>query len=160
MWTIRLATAADADEACQVLRRSITELCVPDHGNDPTILQSWLANKTPERVAAWISVNPDGFLAAIGALGIGGVATVSPAGEILLNYVSPMARFQSVSSLLIAAMEARAKGDRVPTLYFDQHGDGPRFLSKPRLPRPGAADRGLRRKAGLSDGSRSGLGSF
>lgn len=109
MWTIRLATAADADEACQVLRRSISELCVPDHGNDPAILQAWLANKTPESVAAWIAANPTGFLVAIGAPGIGGVGAVSADGEILLNYVSPIARFQGVSSLLIAAMEARAR---------------------------------------------------
>jgi hypothetical protein len=37
----------DAPAACDVLRRSISELCVADHGNDPTILARWLSNKTP-----------------------------------------------------------------------------------------------------------------
>jgi hypothetical protein len=30
--------------------RSIAELCVLDHRNDPAILARWLANKTPEIV--------------------------------------------------------------------------------------------------------------
>jgi hypothetical protein len=35
---IRIAVAADAPTACEVLRRSITELCVADHSHDPEIL--------------------------------------------------------------------------------------------------------------------------
>jgi hypothetical protein len=31
---IREAVAGDAEEACNVMRRSITELCAADHGND------------------------------------------------------------------------------------------------------------------------------
>jgi hypothetical protein len=50
---IRDATPEDADAACEVLRKSISELCVADHANDPTILASWLSNKKPEIVAAW-----------------------------------------------------------------------------------------------------------
>jgi GNAT superfamily N-acetyltransferase len=108
MWILRPAIVDDAGEACAVLRRSITELCVPDHDDDPAILEAWLANKTPERVAAWIVGNPNGFLVAAGPQGIGGVGAVSAGGEIMLNYVSPDARFQGVSSLLMAAMEQRA----------------------------------------------------
>jgi hypothetical protein len=48
---IRDAVADDAPAACQVLRRSIVELCAADHGDDPAILAQWLANKTPEIVA-------------------------------------------------------------------------------------------------------------
>jgi len=105
MWVVRPVLIGDAEAACLVLRRSITELCVPDHGNAPAILQAWLANKTPERVAVWILDNPDGFLIVTGARGIGGVGAVSVSGEIMLNYVSPAARFQGISSLLMAAME-------------------------------------------------------
>src|SRR5882757_9842767 len=50
---IRDATPDDAEAACDVLRRSISELCVADHGNDPAILNAWLGNKQPEIVAAW-----------------------------------------------------------------------------------------------------------
>jgi hypothetical protein len=52
---IRDATVEDAAPACEVLRRSITQLCVADHANDPAILMPWLANKTPEIVASWIA---------------------------------------------------------------------------------------------------------
>jgi len=45
---IRDARVVDAPAARQVLRRSIIELCVADHRNDPAILTKWLANKTPE----------------------------------------------------------------------------------------------------------------
>jgi hypothetical protein len=58
---IRDAVPEDASAACQVLRQSIAELCVADHGNDPAILTRWLSNKTPEIVASWIA-KPDNSL--------------------------------------------------------------------------------------------------
>jgi hypothetical protein len=45
---IRDAVAEDAPAACQVIRRSIVELCVADHRNDPEVLARWLSNKTPD----------------------------------------------------------------------------------------------------------------
>jgi hypothetical protein len=51
---IRAVTFEDAPAACQVMRRSIAELCVADHRNDEAILTRWLANKTPEIFASWI----------------------------------------------------------------------------------------------------------
>jgi hypothetical protein len=53
--TVRPAAEADAVVACDVLRRSIRELCVADHGHDEQVLSAWLANKTPENVRAWIT---------------------------------------------------------------------------------------------------------
>jgi GNAT superfamily N-acetyltransferase len=84
---IRDAVAEDAPAACQVLRRSISELCVADHKNDPTILTRWL------------SVEGSTILA---------VGSVTNEGEITLNYVSPDARFRGVSRALLCALEARA----------------------------------------------------
>jgi predicted transcriptional regulator len=55
---IRDAIPEDAPAACEVLRRSISELCGADHRNDPVILGRWLANKTPEIVASW-TVRPE-----------------------------------------------------------------------------------------------------
>jgi len=52
----------DAPAACQVMRRSIAELCVADHQNDEAILTRWLGNKTPEIFASWIR-QPDNSLA-------------------------------------------------------------------------------------------------
>ena len=54
---IRDARPEDAPAACRVLRASIIELCVADHGNDPTLMERWLANKQPDIVANWIA-NP------------------------------------------------------------------------------------------------------
>jgi quinol monooxygenase YgiN len=39
---IRAARPEDAPAACDVLRRSITELCGADHHDDPEILRRWL----------------------------------------------------------------------------------------------------------------------
>jgi hypothetical protein len=52
---IRDAAPDDAIAGCEVLKRSIAELCTADHKNDPTILARWLGNKTIETfvLATW-----------------------------------------------------------------------------------------------------------
>jgi hypothetical protein len=42
---IRDAVLEDALAGCVVMRRSIAELCVADHKNDPLIVARWLGNK-------------------------------------------------------------------------------------------------------------------
>ena len=111
MFKIRDATLGDAAEACAVLRRSIIELCVADHHDDPAILAAWLANKTPEIVASWIAKPGNSVLVAVEDRAILAVGAVTADGEITLNYVSPDARFRGVSRALLAALEARA-GER------------------------------------------------
>lgn len=106
---IRRANLQDAPAACHVLRRSITELCEADHHNDATTLDKWLANKTPGNVATWIANPSSTFLLAVEHDVILGVGSVSDAGEITLNYVSPDARFNGVSKALMAALEDRAR---------------------------------------------------
>ena len=103
---IRRAAPDDAEAACQVLRRSIAELCAADHLGDPPTLAAWLANKTPENVRRW-TANQHLFVAAEGGA-ILGVASLSPAGEITLNFVSPDARFRGVSKALVARIEEEA----------------------------------------------------
>lgn len=106
---IRDAVVADAEAVCEVLRRSITELCAADHHHDLAIIIQWLANKTPPTVATWIGQPNNSFLVAVGANGrILGAASVTDKGEITLNYVSPDARFQGVSRALLHALETRA----------------------------------------------------
>ena len=105
MITVRRAAEADIPAMSEVLTRSITELCVLDHGNDPAAIAAWTANKTPEGVRR-ILENPgvqlfvaeyDGAVAAVGCVQAG--------NEIGLNYVHPEHRFQGVSRALLAAME-------------------------------------------------------
>jgi GNAT superfamily N-acetyltransferase len=102
------AIVDDAPAACQVLRRSISELCVADHRNDPTILERWLSNKTPAVVSSWIAAPDSSVLVAVEAGTILAVGAVTDAGHINLNYVSPDARFRGVSRTLLGALEARA----------------------------------------------------
>jgi len=105
---IRRARPEDAEQACDVIRRSIVELCQADHGNDPSILEKWLANKTPDNVRAWIISTDNHFFVAADGETILGAAAVKPSGEIVLNYVSPAARFRGVSKALLQQLEATA----------------------------------------------------
>lgn len=105
---IRDAVLDDADAACEAMRRSITELCIADHRNDPVILGRWLGNKTPEIFASWIKQSDNSLLVAVEDGNILGVGSVTNAGTITLNYVLPDARFRGVSRAILSALETRA----------------------------------------------------
>jgi GNAT superfamily N-acetyltransferase len=105
---IRDAAPEDATAACNVLRRSIIELCVADHRDDPTILSQWLASKTSENLRLWIARPDNNIMVAVEGETILAVGGVTNAGEVNLNYVSPEARFRGVSKTLLKALEARA----------------------------------------------------
>ena len=105
---IRDAMPADAPAACEVMRRSIIELCIADHHNEPAILDRWLANKTPEIVASWITQPGSSVLVTVEGGVILAVGSVTDQGEITLNYVSPDARFRGVSRAMLRALEVRA----------------------------------------------------
>ncbi|HEX2135006.1 MAG TPA: GNAT family N-acetyltransferase, partial [Microvirga sp.] len=80
-----------------------------DHRNDATVLERWLANKTPENVASWIAHRDSYVFVAAEAGTILGVGAVTSSGEITLNYVSPDARFRGVSRALLERLEATAR---------------------------------------------------
>ena len=105
---IRDATPEDAPAACEVLRRSISELCGVDHGNDPAILNRWLSNKKPEIVAGWVTQPGNSLLIAVEDGAVLAVGSVADAGEITLNYVAPQARFRGISRAPLGALEVRA----------------------------------------------------
>ena len=102
---IRAARQDDAAEICLVLRRSITELCVADHNNDPLILDPWLANKTPENLQTWIARAGQTYRVAVIDDQIAGVGAVSVIEGVLLNYVSPDFQYCGVSKALMAVLE-------------------------------------------------------
>ncbi|UFS74508.1 GNAT family N-acetyltransferase [Tardiphaga sp. 37S4] len=106
---IRRARPDEAAEICDVLRRSIAELCGADHHGDPAILRRWLVNKTPKIVEGWIA-HPDNFvLVAVEEETVLAVGIVRHDGEITCNYVSPDARFRGVSKAMLAQLEATAR---------------------------------------------------
>lgn len=101
---LRKATPSDAAEISEVLIRSITELCVADHLDDPKLIEGWVANKSPEHILQWIK---DGARMRVSLAGdlIGAVGCYSDDGMIQLLYVSPEARGQGHSSALLNLME-------------------------------------------------------
>ena len=107
--TIRPALPADADRICAVVRASIVELCHADHHGDPEILRLWLANKTPENVLRWLASPDNTNLVAVEGDTMLAAGCVTRAGEVVLNYVSPQARFRGVSSELLGALEEQAR---------------------------------------------------
>lgn len=105
---IRSAEEQDAAEIAAVLRRSITELCIADHNNDPDRIGSWLRNKTEETALSWID-GPGEVLVAVSQESdrqLLGVGMALPAGEVVLNYVDPAARYQGVSKALMRSLES------------------------------------------------------
>ena len=90
------------------MKRSIAELCVADHKNDPAVLTGWLDNKTVENFVACIDRPDNSLLVAVDDDEILAVGSVTDAGSIGLNYVSPDARFRGASRALLHALEARA----------------------------------------------------
>jgi GNAT superfamily N-acetyltransferase len=114
---VREAVPVDATAACLVMRRSIVELCVADHRNDPAVLQRWLSNKTPETFRSWIGP-ANSLLVAVDGNSTLAVGCVTDAGEIALVYVSPDSRFAGVSTALRRALEdcAAERGNAACTL--------------------------------------------
>jgi GNAT superfamily N-acetyltransferase len=111
---VRAAKAEDAEDACRVIRRSIAELCHADHRGDVHTLNLWLANKTLENMRRWISQNH--VFVATQADAVIGVGAIRSSGEVMLNYVSPDARFSGVSRAIMGRLEAQARELGVDTI--------------------------------------------
>lgn len=107
---VRPARPGEAAEIAALLRRSITELCAADHQGDPAALDSWLANKTPETVAAWIADPRQRLVAAELDGRLAGVGAAHEDGRILLNYVSPDCVGRGVGSAVMGELEGWLRG--------------------------------------------------
>lgn len=106
---IRAAGPGDASAACTVLRRSITECCVRDHGHQESVLQSWLGNKTPDNVASWI-VSPSNYtVVALRGGELVGISLLTQAGKLSLCYVLPEVLHQGIGKAMLAAIEQQAR---------------------------------------------------
>jgi len=108
MLRIRIATHSDAEAGSRVLRHSIEQLCQADHADDASVIARWIENKTPARLHEW--VDHDGASLYVAEAGhLLGVGMIANDGEIMLNYVSPDARWQGVTKAMLAHMETEAR---------------------------------------------------
>ncbi len=107
-WAIRRAVPSDAAAACEIVRRSIIELCHEDHQGDEATLASWLSNKTPENFERWIGSEEHVALVAERESELVGFALLNLKGYIALLYVSPDERFRGISKALLSALEEAA----------------------------------------------------
>lgn len=116
----------------RVLRRSITELCVEDHHNDPETLQEWLANKTVKSFRSWLR-SKDNFCVVTELDGqVNGVGMISRRGEILLCYITPESVGRGFGSAILEALENQAQAWGTQTLrlgsttsaraFYEKHG--------------------------------------
>jgi GNAT superfamily N-acetyltransferase len=106
---VRAAVPLDAQAAVEVVRRSIVELCVPDHRNDAETLAQWLGNKTIEQFVAWFASERHYCAVAEDDSGICAVGLVENDGEIQLCYVLPGRQMKGFGTAILASLEAQAK---------------------------------------------------
>jgi GNAT superfamily N-acetyltransferase len=116
---VRTAEPGDAGCACNVLRRSIAQLCEKDHRNDTAILTTWLANKTPETVRGWIESGKNCSLVAVIDNQVAGIAILTRQGKIVLFYVAPEMCQAGAGNALLQAIEHRAGEWGLRTLQVD-----------------------------------------
>jgi GNAT superfamily N-acetyltransferase len=116
---IRDAVPADVAAACNLVRRSITELCAADHKGDETTIAAWLANKTEGNFAAWICSPGRVAIVAERAGAIVGFALLNRDGTIALLYVAPEAQFTGVSKAMLAVLEEYAVASRITELKLE-----------------------------------------
>lgn len=127
---IRMATAADAVDACSVLRRSIVECCASDHRHDPAILEAWLGNKTPQMVACWFASPTNFALVALDAGVVVGVALLTRAGKLALCYLLPEAQRRGAGSALVEQLETQAKQWGIKAMQLHSTASGQAFFLK------------------------------
>ena len=88
------------------MRASIRALCAADHGGDAGRIADWTANKTAAHFRRWLAAPESRLFVAEVDDRLTAVGAVSTAGEVILNYVTPGARFRGASSTLLARLEA------------------------------------------------------
>jgi GNAT superfamily N-acetyltransferase len=127
---VRLACVEDAAVVTDVLRRSISQLCVQDHQNDSESLELWLKNKTIPTVRTWFgSPKLCCVVACIDGV-VSGSAAMSAEGEVLLCYVDPGARFQGVSAAMLVALESEAQNRRLAEIRLSSTITAKRFYQE------------------------------
>jgi GNAT superfamily N-acetyltransferase len=119
MVRVRQAERKDTEAAVGVLRRSITELCTPDHRGDADTIARWLANKTPENFLTWLASSDNFCVVAEANDRLVGVGLLHRSGEIRLCYLAPGAQGQGIGKAIYMALEEKAKAWGLSKLTLD-----------------------------------------
>ena len=127
MIAVRQAQPKDAQQAADVLRRSITELCALDHQGDADTLAKWLANKTPRNFLSWLASDDNFCVVAESDGHVVGVGLVHRSGEIRLCYLAPGAQRQGAGKAIYLALEKQAKLWGLRTLRLESTISARRF---------------------------------
>lgn len=141
--TTRPAGDADVDAAVEVLRRSITELCVADHRDDPETLAEWLANKTPEQFRRWLAKPGLHTLVAEREGRVCGVGMLSADGVLHLCYVHPDHLRRGVGRALLVALENHARSLGLERVTLDATTTAVKFYEAFNYRCAGASKRGF-----------------
>jgi GNAT superfamily N-acetyltransferase len=139
MTAVRQAQQQDEAKALDVLRRSITELCTSDHGNDPEVLAAWLANKTPEHFMSWLT-NLD-FFCVVAESGdrLCGVGLLHRSGRISLCYLLPGTQRRGIGTAIYRALEEQAWAWGLRTLNLESSVEARAFYERCGFRRVGVA---------------------
>jgi len=127
---IRQAIPSDAQEACDLLRRSIEEGCAADHGQRSEILQAWLSNKTVQNVTTWFSSPSNYAVVAVRGGELAGLALLTQAGKLALCYVMPGQQRQGIGSAMVQAIEERARCWGIAKLHMHSPASGSGFFER------------------------------
>jgi len=109
---LRPAVADDAENICQVLIRSVREICAPDYGNDIELLNFWCSDKTPENLVSWIADPENYFVVAVNKKfkRIVGAGLIKNSGNLQICYLVPEAIGKGVGKLMLTKMLDFARG--------------------------------------------------
>ncbi len=108
MWNIIEAEKCHSEGACNVLNRTIIEVCAPDYNNDEEVIEEWISNKTIQNVTSWIeSTKLFSMVCVTGNDNVVGFGLITFDGEILLNYVLPEFLYQGIGKKMLALMEKK-----------------------------------------------------
>lgn len=124
---IRRPTINEASKACEVLQRSVKELCIADHQNDIHTLDQWLKSKTPQKFTEWFSRPDLSWVVAEDEGNILGVGMMNNSGKVMLLYVAPEARFKGISKQMLVELENVARQLGLQSLSLESTGTAKQF---------------------------------
>lgn len=130
--SVRPARLDEAKAIANLVRGSISELCLDDQDDDDSRLDQWLADKTENDIAAMIADDTLSFYVIGCSTGLAAAGCHRDDGVILMNYVSPFYRFQGLSARMIGFLEdsiaaqgratARLVSTRTAITFYEDRG--------------------------------------